>query len=198
MQGDIWAVNPSVSATFYRAADSIAGAGAITLLTTDAGPNGVGYKVRITSDGDSSGVTYTITGTKVGDLTGHAPTVEALTGPNTTTEDSANYYAHIDSIVASGADANDISIGTMGNLALPRTRIKAFYVLCSASAGSLKININGLTSGNNTIFDISTPAGATIVQDLILPENGILSARQTTDYAVVVPTNVTDYTLFCG
>ncbi len=31
MQGDIWAVNPSVSATFYRAADSIAGAGNVTV-----------------------------------------------------------------------------------------------------------------------------------------------------------------------
>ena len=49
--GDIWAVTPSTSATYYRAAASIAGAGALTLLTDDAGPNGVGYKVRFTSAG---------------------------------------------------------------------------------------------------------------------------------------------------
>ena len=198
MQGDIWAVNPSVSATFYRAADSIAGAGNVTLTTTDAGPNGVGYKILITSAGDDTGITFTVTGTKVGNLTSHVPAVEVITGANATTAASTNYWASDISIVASGASAGDVSIGTTGNLALPRTRIKAFYVLCSASAGSLKVNINDLTTGNNTIFDISTPAGATIVQDLILPGNGILSARQNNDYAVVVPTNLTDYTLFCG
>ena len=54
MQGDIWAVNPSTSATFYRAAAAIAGAGNVTLTTTDAGPNGIGYKILITSAGDDT------------------------------------------------------------------------------------------------------------------------------------------------
>ena len=65
--GDIWAVTPSTSATYYRAAASIAGAGALTLLTDDAGPNGVGYKVRFTSAGNDSGITFTIVGITVAD-----------------------------------------------------------------------------------------------------------------------------------
>lgn len=198
MQGDIWAVNPSTSATFYRAAATITGAGDVTLTTTDAGPNGIGYKIIITSAGDDTGITFTITGTKVGDLTGHAPTVEVLTGVSGDAVTSTNYWASDISIVASGASAGTVSIGTTGDVALPRTRVKGFYVVCGATAGSLKVNINGLTTGNNTVFDVSTPAGATLVQDLLLAGNGILTARQNNDYAVVVPTNLTDYTLFCG
>ncbi len=198
MQGDIWAVNPSTSATFYRAAATITGAGDVTLTTTDAGPNGIGYKIIITSAGDDTGITFTISGTKVGDLTGHAPTVEVLTGVSGAAVTSTNYWASDISIVASGASAGDVSIGTTGDVALPRTRVKGFYIVCGATAGSLKVNINGLTTGNNTVFDVSTPAGATLVQDLQLPGNGILTARQNNDYAVVVPTNLTDYTLFCG
>ena len=45
---DIWAINPSTSTTRYRAAAAVGTAGALTLLTQDAGPNGVGYKVAIT------------------------------------------------------------------------------------------------------------------------------------------------------
>ena len=198
MQGDIWAVNPSTSATFYRAAATITGAGDVTLTTTDAGPNGIGYKIIITSAGDDTGITFTISGTKVGDLTGHAPTVEVLTGVSGAAATSTNYWASDISIVASGASAGNVSIGTTGDVALPRTRVKGFYIVCGATAGSLKVNINGLTTGNNTVFDVSTPAGATLVQDLQLPGNGILTARQNNDYAVVVPTNLTDYTLFCG
>ena len=198
MQGDIWAVNPSTSATFYRAAAAIAGAGNVTLTTTDAGPNGIGYKILITSAGNDTGITFTVTGTKVGNLTSHVPAVEVITGANATTATSTNYWASDISIVASGASAGDVSIGTTGDVALPRTRVKGFYIVCGATAGSLKVNINGLTTGNNTVFDVSTPAGATLVQDLLLAGNGILTARQNNDYAVVVPTNLTDYTLFCG
>ena len=193
----IWAINPSTSTTRYRAAAAVGTAGALTLLTQDAGPNGVGYKVAITSDGDDLANTFTIVGIKVGDLSGKF-TTETVTGPDTATVTSTNFYAFIESISISGTSANDISLGTSGDLALPRTRVKAFYVVCGSSTGSLKININGLTTGNNTIFDIATPAGVTITQDLILPGAGILTARQTTDYSVVVPTNLTDYTLFCG
>jgi hypothetical protein len=59
---DIWAINPSTSTTRYRAAAAVGTAGALTLLTQDAGPNGVGYKVAITSDGDDLANTFTIVG----------------------------------------------------------------------------------------------------------------------------------------
>ena len=196
MNGDIWAVTPSTSATYYRAAASIAGAGALTLLTQDAGPNGVGYKVRFTSAGDDQGITFTIVGIKVGDLSGKF-TTEVVTGADTSTADSSNFYAYIESITASGASAGNVSIGTTGSLALPRTRVKGFYYVASGSAGSLKINLNSPTGAE--LLKISTPATATGTQDMMLPGMGILTTRSNnTDFAILTVTNVTDVTLFCG
>ena len=196
MNGDIWAVTPSTSATYYRAAASIAGAGALTLLTQDAGPNGIGYKVRITSAGDDRGITFTIVGIKVGDLTGKF-TTEVVTGANASTADSTNFYAYIESITASGASATNVSIGTTGSIALPRTRLKGFYYLASGTAGSIKLNLNS-TSGAE-LLNLSTPASATGTQDMFLPGMGILTTRSNnTDFSILTVTNVTDVTLFCG
>jgi len=196
MNGDIWAVTPSTSATYYRAAASIAGAGALTLLTQDAGPNGVGYKVRITSAGDDRGITFTIVGIKVGDLTGKF-TTEVVTGANASTADSTNFFAYIESITASGASAGNVSIGTTGSIALPRTRLKGFYYLASGTAGSIKLNLNS-TSGAE-LLNLSTPASATGTQDMFLPGQGILTTRSNnTDFSILTVTNVTDVTLFCG
>ena len=196
MNGDIWAVTPSTSATYYRAAASIAGAGALTLLTQDAGPNGVGYKVRFTSAGDDQGITFTIVGIKVGDLTGKF-TTEVVTGVDASTADSTNFYAYIESITASGASAGNVSIGTTGSIALPRTRLKGFYYLASGTAGSIKLNLNS-TSGAE-LLNLSTPASATGTQDMFLPGQGLLTTRSNnTDFAILTVTNVTDVTLFCG
>jgi hypothetical protein len=196
MNGDIWAVTPSTSATYYRAAASIAGAGALTLLTQDAGPNGIGYKVRITSAGDDRGITFTIVGIKVGDLTGKF-TTEVVTGANASTADSTNFYAYIESITASGASATNVSIGTTGSIALPRTRLKGFYYLASGTAGSIKLNLNS-TSGAE-LLNLSTPASSTGTQDMFLPGMGILTTRSNnTDFSILTVTNVTDVTLFCG
>ena len=196
MNGDIWAVTPSTSATYYRAAASIAGAGALTLLTQDAGPNGIGYKVRFTSAGNDAGITFTIVGIKVGDLTGKF-TTEVVTGANASTADSTNFFAYIESITASGASAGNVSIGTTGSIALPRTRLKGFYYLASGVAGSLKLNLNGPTGAE--LLKLSTPASATGTQDMMLPGMGILTTRSNnTDFAVLTVTSVTDVTLFCG
>ena len=196
MNGDIWAVTPSTSATYYRAAASIAGAGALTLLTQDAGPNGIGYKVRITSAGNDAGITFTIVGIKVGDLTGKF-TTEVVTGANASTADSTNFFAYIESITASGASAGNVSIGTTGSIALPRTRLKGFYYLASGTAGSIKLNLNS-TSGTE-LLNLSTPASATGTQDMFLPGMGILTTRSNnTDFSILTVTNVTDVTLFCG
>lgn len=196
MNGDIWAVTPSTSATYYRAAATIAGAGALTLLTQDAGPNGVGYKVRFTCAGDNQGITFTIVGIKVGDLSGKF-TTEVVTGVDTDTVDSSNFYAYVESITASGASATNVSIGTTGSIALPRTRLKGFYYLASGTAGSIKLNLNS-TSGAE-LLNLSTPASSTGTQDMFLPGMGILTTRSNdTDFAILTVTNVTDVTLFCG
>lgn len=196
MSGDTWAITPSTSATLLRAAATIAGAGSLTLLTNDVAPYGCGYKLLITAAGNASAVTFTVVGVKVGDLTG-ALTTEVITGPNTTTASSTNFYTYVMSITASGAVASNISIGTTGSLALPRTRVKSVYYVGAASAGSIKLNLN--SSSGALLLHVGTPASATFSDSVDTGGEGILTTRSAvTDFAVVTLSQVTDVTLFCG
>jgi hypothetical protein len=196
MQYDVWAVTPATDDAYYRANASIAGAGALTLLQSTVGPNGYGYKLVITSAGDDTGITFTIRGVLVGDLTSTVVS-ETLTGGNAGGVTSANYYARVDSITASGASAGNVKIGTTGSLALPRCRIKGLYYVGTASAGSIKFNTNGLSS--NLRLQVNTPASATAVNSLYMAAEGILTTLGSqTDYCVVTLTNVTYCTIICG
>jgi hypothetical protein len=194
---DIWAITPSTSATLLRAAASISGAGAVTLLTNDVSPYGTGYKIAITSAGDDTGITFTIVGVKVGDISG-ALTTEVVTGVNADVATSTNFYTYIQSITASGASAGNVSIGTTGSLAFGRTRIKSLYYVGTVSAGSIKFNVNS-TSGA-LLLQIDTPVTAASFSDSVtIPELGILTQRSnSTDFAIMTLTNVTNVTVFCG
>jgi len=214
-QTDIWSINPSTSATFFKTAATVTGGvypRALILDNTNpvVAKEGAGYKVIITSGGNDSGITFTINGAIVGQLTeqGQVPNPnnpEVLTGPDgtPTTVTSTYFYSRVDSIVISGAAAGTVAVGTTGDLALPRCRIKGFYVLGDAGAGSLKINrFTYTTSAYPTVaveslLDITTPAGATLTQFLSLPGQGILTGQQHNDFAVVTLDGA-DYSLFCG
>ena len=196
-QSNVWALTPTTNATYYRAAASIAGAGALTLLQSNAGPNGVAYKVTITSAGDDSGDTFTIVGHKMGTDLGVA-TTEVVTGANAGVATSTNYYDSITSITASGASAGNVSIGVLGtSAALPRVRIKGLYYVGTASAGSVKVNLNSTTG--RLYLQIDTPASATVVNSVYIPEDGIYVNGSTgTDFELITLTNVTYATIFCG
>ena len=212
-QTDIWSINPSTSATFFKTAATVTGGAfprALTLTNTDpvVAKEGAGYKVIITSNADDSGITFTINGAIVGQLAdqGQVPypnNPEVITGPDTTTATSTYFYSRIDSIVISGAATGTVAVGTTGDLALPRCRIKGFYVLSDAGAGSLKINRFSYTTSAyptvavESLLDITTPAGATLTQFLSLPGQGILTGQQHNDFAVVTLDGA-DYSLFCG
>ena len=196
MQYDVWAVTPATDDAYYRANASIAGAGALSLLANTVGPNGYGYKLVITSAGNDTGITFTITGIKVGDLT-NTVVSEVVTGANATTATSSNYYARVDSITASGASAGNVKIGTTGSLALPRTRIKGLYFVGTATAGTIKFNVNGLSS--QLILQLNTPASAIQTSSLYMAAEGILTTRSSPqDYCVVTLTDVTFVTIICG
>ena len=197
-QADVWAVTPSVSATLLRAAAAAASAGALTLLTNDVANNGCGYKIVITTTGDDRGITYTVVGVKVGDLSG-ALTTEVLTGPNNTTGSTTNFYTSLVSVTLSGAAAANVSVGTVGSLALPRCRIKGMHYVAGATAGSVKVNRNATTG--TLILQVDTPpvTAAAFAVSVTIPEDGILTTRGTTaDFAIVTLAVVTAVTLFCG
>ena len=214
-QTDIWSINPSTSATFFKTAATVTGGvypRALILDNTNpvVAKEGAGYKVIITSGGNDSGITFTINGAIVGQLTeqGQVPNPnnpEVLTGPDgtPTTVTSTYFYSRVDSIVISGAAAGTVAVGTTGDLALPRCRIKGFYILSAAGAGSLKINRFSYTTSAyptvavESLLDITTPAGATLTQFLSLPGQGILTGQQHNDFAVVTLDGA-DYSLFCG
>jgi len=197
-QGDIFAITPSTSATLLKTAGAIGGAGAITLLTNDISPHGTGYKLLFTSAGNDSGITFTIVGIKVGNLTG-AYTTEVVTGANASTASSTNFYTYVDSITASGASAGNVSIGTTGSLAFGRTRIKSLYYVGTASAGSIKFNVNS-TSGA-LLLQIDTPTSAASFSDSVtIPDQGILTQRSNSksDFTIMTLSNITNATVFCG
>lgn len=200
--GDIWAVNPagSASAAYFRAA-ATHGAGALTLLQTNftaAGAiNGCGYRLTLTSVGDLTGVTYTIVGTIVGSQTG-ATTTEDIAGGSTATVTTTNYWSSITSITASGtSNASTLSIGYAVNLGLPRTRIRAWSFVGAGSAGSIAVTMNSTTGTN--ILTVDTPASTAAIGTLLLPGNGILVGRSSSsDFGIVVLTQITKATLYCG
>ena len=196
MQYDVWAVTPATDDAYYRANASIAGAGALSLLANSVGPNGYGYKLIITSAGNDSGITFTVTGIRVGDLS-NTVVSETLTGANAGTVTSSNFYSRVDSVTASGASAGNVKIGTTGSLALPRTRIKGLYYVASATAGTIKFNVNNLAS--QLVLQMNTPASATHTTSLYMAAEGILTTRSTArDFCVVTITDVSFVTIICG
>ena len=196
MQYDIWAINSAPDDDILRTNASIAGAGALALLTTSVSPYGTGYKIGITSAGNDAGITFTIVGIKVGDLTG-ANTTEVVTGANVGVATSANFYTVVSQITASGASAGNVKIGSVGSLALPRTRIKGLYYVATATAGSIKFNLN--SSSGSLLLQVDTPTGTAFSDSIIIPGEGILTTRSNrTDFAVMTLSEITSVTVFCG
>ena len=191
MQYDVWSVKIRSSANFYVASVTPSGAGALTLLKTQPGINGYGYKVSITGGSNESGKTFTIVGRSVAG----ASVTEVVTGPNATTVYSTNYFAQITSITVSAATTGAITVGYGGALALPATRIKGLYYLAGASAGTVIVTRN---SDSQILLEIDTPASATQVNSLYMAAEGIRTAFSNDDFATVTPTNVTAVTLICG
>ena len=191
MQYDVWSVKIRSSANCYVASVTPSGAGALTLLKTQPGINGYGYKVSITGGSDESGKTFTIVGRSVAG----ASVTEVVTGPNATTVYSTNYFAQISSITVSAATTGAITVGYGGALALPATRIKGLYYLAGASAGTVIVTRN---SDSQILLEIDTPASATQVNSLYMAAEGIRTAFSNDDFATVTPTNVTAVTLICG
>lgn len=198
-QTDTWAVSPAASSTtYFRAAAAIGGAGALTLLQNDfaaAGAiNGCGYLLVITSSGNDSGTTYTIVGTKVG--SNKAVTVTQAGGNPTST--GTVYWSRIDSITAGGAATGNVSIGYSGGLAIPRTRIKGFYYVGAAAAGTMVVTMNS-TSGQ-VILNVDTPASVTVATHIYFPGEGILVGRSaaSTDFAIATMTQISKCTFFLG
>ena len=202
LTSDIYAITPTFSATLFRAAAAIAGAGAITLITNQPLDNGAGYQPIFTCAGDATAATFTIVGFVVGDLTGNT-TTEVFNGPAAgLTVETTNYYSLITSVTASAAATGNISIGTLitDGVALPRGRLRGFYYVATAGAGAITLTANGTAATDRILLSIATPA-VVESQQMSLPGDGILmgGSSATSSYAVLINTTaVTSITAFVG
>tara|TARA_R100001086_G_C11797257_1_gene247933 strand:+ start:20 stop:613 length:594 start_codon:yes stop_codon:yes gene_type:complete len=197
MQSDVFAITPSSDDNFYFA--SATATGTVTLLRHVPARNGAGYKVSVqNSAGDDSSTNYNISGFVVGDLGGRTVTETLAGGESAVTVFSTNFYSELISFeVDSGTSVGTIQIGYGGDLALPRTRIKAFNYAAQTAAGSITVSSN--EDSVLPILEINSPAGIVESSHLTIPENGILTTgTNINSFATVTLSNITNLTLYCG
>jgi hypothetical protein len=197
MQSDVFAITPSSDNNFYFA--SATATGTISLLKSTPSRNGAGYKVSVqNSAGDDSSTNYNISGFVVGDLGASTVTETLAGGESAVTVFTTNYFAEVTNFaVAAGTSVGTIQVGYGGDIALPRTRIKAFNYAAPTAAGSITVT----RDDNSTlpILEITSPAGIVESSHLTIPENGILTTgSNNNNYAIVSLTNITSLTLYCG
>ena len=191
MQSDVWSATWFNNTAALKASGSIAGTGAITLLTTAVGFNGVGAKVTVTSSGDEDDTEFTIVGIGMD----NQQITEVITGVDTNTVASTNYYTSIVSISNDTASVGNISIGLSG-LALPKCRIRGLYYTGAASAGSVIIT---RYSDSRKVLNVVSPAnsGANAF-NVWVPGEGIVATYTLNDYATVALTQVGSATILCS
>ena len=160
----------AAAATVIAAAQTLGGAGNMTLAGTAAtfGGTNLGQKITLVSGGNISAVTFTITGT---DPTG-ASQSEDLTGPNASTVTSTKYYNTVTQIAASGAVGTNTSSGVAadqgGTLFAGRTRVRGMHgVIASADTFLFKTT----SSTGSTIMPLTADAGDL---DPYIPDDGVL------------------------
>ena len=191
MQSDVWSATWFNDTAVLRASASIAGTGAITLLTTAVGFNGVGAKVTVTSSGDEDDTIFTVVGIGMDGI----QVTETITGVNANTVASTNYYTSIVSISNDTASVGKISLGLTG-LDLPKCRIRGVYFVGAATAGSVVIT---RASDSRKVLNVVSAAGSGAnAFNFYVPGEGIVSTYTINDYAAVTLTQVPSATFLCG
>jgi len=103
----------AVDADGLAVAQAVAGAGALTLagaLTSGGSFTGdYARRLGILSSGVDTGITFLVTGT---DADGKAQT-ETVTGASSSTAETVEFFKTVSSVVASGAAAANVSVGTV-------------------------------------------------------------------------------------
>ena len=149
---------------------------ATTLVIADGGPYGnLTETITIKSaGGNNTGNTFTITGT---DGNGDAQTEDVTGQGSGLTVNSANKYATVTSIIASGPITTQIQAGILGTGALTgivfagRTRIRGITGTSKASAGSIVFKNTSITGTSLLTIPLT---GAVSSMDPYVPDNGVL------------------------
>lgn len=146
---------------------ALADSGAVTLA-------GSGRKLVVVSGGDDSGISFTIVGT---DVNGSALT-ESLTGADTGTATSSNYFKTITSITAVGDPAGTVTAGTSASAAdvvfAGRTRLKGYSIVSGGSAGVIEFFNGDPNASGSAIFKARTIGTDNTTIDNTIPEEGVV------------------------
>jgi len=167
---------------------------ATTLVIADGGPYGnLTETITLTSSANNSGITFDITGT---DGNGDAQT-ETLTGPNSTTVNSASKYLTVTSIIASGGITTQIQAGILGTGTLTgivfagRTRVRGMQGLSAGVVGNTLFKNTSITG--TTLLTVPTAADTALVEPYI-PDNAVLFDAGA--YINIPATSITGLTVF--
>jgi hypothetical protein len=193
MQTDVWAVNPSAGVDdFFFGSATISVAGTLNLSANEIGTNGWGYRLKMTSAGNNTAQTLAISGIAVGELGGNT-TTEKVVGTNASFSLSNTYWSVINSIVAETLSVGAVKVGYGGDLALPRTRVRALYYV--SKSGSITLTAR---KSNKVILKLDT-ASSNINNTMFLPPDGLLTTRSTlNDFCTVSLSGVSKLTIVCG
>lgn len=144
MRPVVVSVGPLVAAnaTNIRTASAIAGAGAVvlngTLVAGGVATLDKARRILFTSAGNDSGITFTVTGT---DINGQVQT-EILTGGNAVAVFTNTDFKTVTSVVASGAAAGNVSIGTNGVASSAWVRLDEW----AAPQTAIQIDVSGVVN----------------------------------------------------
>lgn len=175
-QAFLTADTQALDADGISVAATLSGAGNLTLggaLTSGGSATfDSGRVVTLLSAGNDSGDTFTVTGT---DVNGDAQT-EEITGANAGTATGSKYFKTISQISIDGASAGNVSAGINNSAAdvifAGRARLKGLHIMNSGTAGTLVFPTTSPTGTTN--LQIATVASATVIDDVTIPDNGVL------------------------
>jgi|TARA_R100000988_G_scaffold86933_1_gene49859 hypothetical protein len=146
---------------------ALADSGAVTLA-------GSGRKLVVVSGGDDSGISFTIVGT---DVNGSALT-ESLTGADSGTATSSNYFKTITSITAVGDPAGTVTAGTSASAAdvvfAGRTRLKGYSIVSGGTAGVIEFFNGDPNASGSATFKARTIGTDNTTIDNTIPEEGVV------------------------
>ena len=143
------------------ASQSVEAAGALVLEAL-AAAIGSPAQVVIETNADYSGVTFTIVGT---DANGSVIS-ETITGPNTTTVNSALYYASITSITTDGGvEGGTVQVGTTGDVTSRWIRMDSW----AAAQSVAQVSVSGTItySVQTSMDDPNDPVAPVAFNDMV-------------------------------
>ncbi len=137
------------------ASQALGAAGPLVLAAGAASLGSFQQPVIITSAGNDSGITFKITGTDYGG----SPVSEVLAGANVGAATSVFMYSSVSSIVASGAVATTVEVGTGATQYSP-------WLILGSKANAYSTNLRGVILGASATYVVQATSDPNIMRQV--------------------------------